>query len=149
MDLNHIGKLAEIMKANDITLLEISEDNISVKLERGSQTVAVQPFAVAAAAPAAPAAAPQITGAPAAELRRDEGNLVKSPTVGVFYASPTPDSAPYATIGTAVKTGDILCIIEAMKLMNEITADCDGVVTEVLAGNGQVVEFDQPLFRIQ
>ena len=105
---------------------------------------------VAAAAPAAPAA----VGAEALGVTHEapqpakEGTLVLSPTVGVFYSAPSPDARPFVEVGDQVKKGDTLCIIEAMKLMNEIPAELDGTVAEICVGNGQVVEFNQPLFRI-
>lgn len=145
MNIKEIKELAEIMKSTGLTTLEISEEGSCVKLER---MPAPQLMTAQEAIPVAHA----ITGAEAAELisgENQEGSLVKSPTVGVFYSSPSPDSNTYVQVGSMVKTGDILCIIEAMKLMNEITADCDGEIVEILAGNGQVVEYGQPLFRIR
>ena len=85
---------------------------------------------------------------PIAEVQEKEGAYVRSPAVGVFYASPSPDSKPFVAVGDTVHRGDTLCIIEAMKLMNEIASDVDGKVVEICVGNGQVVEYDQPLFRI-
>ena len=84
----------------------------------------------------------------AADAAAKEGTLVLSPTVGVFYSAPSPDARPFVEVGDQVKKGDTLCIIEAMKLMNEIPAELDGTVAEICVGNGQVVEFNQPLFRI-
>ena len=109
-----------------------------------------------AAAPGAPAAppAPAAVGAEALGVTHEapqpakEGTLVLSPTVGVFYSAPSPDARPFVEVGDQVKKGDTLCIIEAMKLMNEIPAELDGTVAEICVGNGQVVEFNQPLFRI-
>ena len=101
---------------------------------------------VAAPAPAAGAEAQAASQEQAAP--RKEGALVLSPTVGVFYASPSPDARPFVEVGDQVKKGDTLCIIEAMKLMNEIPSEVDGTVAEICVGNGQVVEYNQPLFRI-
>ena len=81
-------------------------------------------------------------------MQEKEGTYVRSPAVGVFYAAPSPDSKPFVAVGDTVQRGDTLCIIEAMKLMNEITSDIDGEIVEICVGNGQVVEYDQPLFRI-
>ena len=111
------------------------------------------PAAVQAAAAAAPAAPQTVAGQmhaaePIAEVQEKEGAYVRSPAVGVFYASPSPDSKPFVAVGDTVHRGDTLCIIEAMKLMNEIASDVDGKVVEICVGNGQVVEYDQPLFRI-
>lgn len=98
---------------------------------------------------------PVLTSAPAykAEVSQpqalqESGRVIKSPMVGVFYSAPSPDSAPFVSAGSAVKKGDVICIIEAMKLMNEISAEEDGILSEVLVSNGQIVEFGQPLFRI-
>ena len=88
------------------------------------------------------------TTEPIAEVKEKEGVYVKSPAVGVFYAAPSPDSKPFVAVGDTVHKGDTLCIIEAMKLMNEIESDFDGTVTEILVKNGQAVEYGQPLFRI-
>lgn len=142
MDIKHIEELARVMKENGLTALEIAEENSSVRLER-------KPEAEAPALPGQPAplAAPAEI-AEAAPPRAKEGTIVVSPTVGVFYTAPSPDSKPFVEVGDQVKKGDVLCIIEAMKLMNEISAETDGTVVEICAGNGQVVEYNQPLFRI-
>ena len=149
MDVKTIESLARLMKETGLTSLKLSEGETSLKLERlpmGGIALAEAPAATGArgrggggrgpAAPAAPAAAAQ------------EGTLVLSPTVGVFYAAASPDSKPFVEVGDQVKKGDTLCIIEAMKLMNEIPAEVDGTVAEICVGNGQVVEYNQPLFRI-
>ena len=124
------------------------EDGQQLRLERQVEVVAAP---VAAAVPAAPVPA---TGAEALGVTHEEpapvkeGTLVLAPTVGVFYSAPSPDARPFVEVGDQVKKGDTLCIIEAMKLMNEIPAELDGTVAEICVGNGQVVEFNQPLFRI-
>ncbi len=134
------------MKDYGLSSLEYAQGDTSVKLERG---IKEDP---APAAPAAAAAAFPFTAAPAEglsqQLPQKEGNLVLSPTVGVFYSSPSPEAKPYVSVGDRVKKGDILCVIEAMKLMNEIPAETDGVIAEICVTNGQVIEFGQPLFRI-
>ncbi len=129
MDEANIRKYAKLMRELELTGLEITEGSTVVRLERG------------AAVPAA-ASAPVI---PLPEKRAEEvgGEVIRSPMVGVFYA------APYVAVGDRVKVGDTLCIIEAMKLMNEITAEKDGVIAEVCAGNGQVVEYGTALFRLE
>lgn len=143
MDIKDIAALAELVKANELTRLEISGD--SVIIERAPAVVQAAPVAV----PAAQGVPDQMhTAEPIAELREKEGTYVKSPAVGVFYAAPSPDSKPFVEIGDTVRRGDTLCIIEAMKLMNEINSDVDGEIAEICVGNGQVVEYDQPLFRI-
>ena len=144
MDVKKIESLAKLMKETGLTGLELVEDGQQLRLERQVEVVAAP---VAAAAPAA-------VGAEALGVTHEapqpakEGTLVLSPTVGVFYSAPSPDARPFVEVGDQVKKGDTLCIIEAMKLMNEIPAEVDGTVAEICVGNGQVVEFNQPLFRI-
>lgn len=142
MNIKDIAALAEIVRKNELTKLEINGE--SIVIERA-------PAAVQAAAPAAAQlAVPEQmhTAEPIAEVQEKEGVYVKSPAVGVFYAAPSPDSKPFVAVGDTVHRGDTLCIIEAMKLMNEINSDVDGKIVEICVGNGQVVEYDQPLFRI-
>ena len=138
------------MQETGLTGLELVEGDMELRLERQQEVVAVAPAApvmpVAAPAPAAGAEAQAASQEQAAP--RKEGALVLSPTVGVFYASPSPDARPFVEVGDQVKKGDTLCIIEAMKLMNEIPSEVDGTVAEICVGNGQVVEYNQPLFRI-
>lgn len=144
MNVKTVEELARIMRENGLTALDIEENGLSIKLERKAEAVA----AAATAAPVKPAeieTESKPAHAPAAE---QNGTVVTSPTVGVFYAAASPESEPFAEVGSFVKKGDTLCIIEAMKLMNEIPAECDGTVAEIYAENGQVVEFGQPLFRI-
>ena len=138
------------MQETGLTGLELVEGDVELRLERQQEVVAVAPAApvmpVAAPAPAAGAEALGVSHEQAAPQK--EGTLVLSPTVGVFYASPSPDARPFVEVGDQVKKGDTLCIIEAMKLMNEIPSEVDGTVAEICVGNGQVVEYNQPLFRI-
>jgi len=148
MDVKKIESLARLMQETGLTGLELVEDGQQLRLERQVEVVAAP---VAAPAPAAPVPA---TGAEALGVTHEEpapvkeGTLVLAPTVGVFYSAPSPDARPFVEVGDQVKKGDTLCIIEAMKLMNEIPAEVDGTVAEICVGNGQVVEFNQPLFRI-
>lgn len=150
MDVKKIESLAKLMQETGLTGLELVEGDMELRLERQQEVVAVAPAAlvmpVAAPAPAAGAEAQAASQEQAAP--RKEGALVLSPTVGVFYASPSPDARPFVEVGDQVKKGDTLCIIEAMKLMNEIPSEVDGTVAEICVGNGQVVEYNQPLFRI-
>ena len=150
MDVTKIESLAKLMQETGLTGLELVEGDVELRLERQQEVVAVAPAApvmpVAAPAPAAGAEALGVSHEQAAPQK--EGTLVLSPTVGVFYASPSPDARPFVEVGDQVKKGDTLCIIEAMKLMNEIPAEVDGTIAEVCVGNGQVVEYNQPLFRI-
>lgn len=151
MDIKEIQELAELMQRTGLTKLEYKteEGQESLRMERGgSPAMAVPGFAPLSAAPAVPVAAPAAEAAAPQGMPTAKGKEVVSPTVGVFYASPSPESDPFVQVGDTVKKGDVLCIIEAMKLMNEITAETDGVVTEICAGNGQVVEYNQTLFRI-
>lgn len=145
MEIKRIEELARVMKENGLTALEIQEEGNHVKLERKPEELTVPAFV-----PAVPAASAGIPGTETAQAPAPapEGTIVASPTVGVFYTSPSPDSKPFVEVGDRVKKGDTLCIIEAMKLMNEIPAETDGIVAEICAGNGQVVEYNQPLFRI-
>ena len=153
-----IDEIKEIINALDnssVTEVELTCGNgEKIKLKKKSEVkvVAAEPIEVPAAPmviPAAPAAptAPAVPAAEAAPVA--EGKEIKSPMVGVFYAAASPDSDPYVQVGQAVKKGDTLCIIEAMKLMNEITAEQDGVIVEICVGNKQVVEYGQPLLRMR
>ena len=151
MDVKKIESLAKLMQETGLTGLELVEGDMELRLERQQEVVAVAPAApvmpVAAPAPAAGAEAQAASQEQAAP--RKEGALVLSPTVGVFYASPSPDARPFVEVGDQVKKGDTLCIIEAMKLMNEIESEYDGVVEAILVSNENVVEYGQPLFRIR
>ncbi|MBV9189313.1 MAG: acetyl-CoA carboxylase biotin carboxyl carrier protein [Betaproteobacteria bacterium] len=153
MDLRKLKKLIDLVQESGIAELEITEGEEKVKIVKGGTAamVAAAPTmapAVAAAgvaprsAPAAhPAAAPAVEPAAA-----QEGHVVKAPMVGTFYRSPSPDAKVFVEVGQAVKEGDTICIIEAMKLMNEIEADASGTVKAILVENGQPVEYGQPLF---
>lgn len=153
MDIRKIKKLIELVEESGIAELEISEGEESVRISRGGQVMsAPMHFAPAPVAAPAPAAA---TPAPVAEAPTPitpvapAGHQVLSPMVGTFYRSPSPDSKAFIEIGQSVKEGDTLCIVEAMKMMNQIEADKSGVVTAILAEDGQPVEFDQPLVIIE
>lgn len=147
MDLRKLKTLIDLVENSGIAELEISEGEERVRISRSS-SAAPQPFyAVSHQAPAAPVpqAAAAATPEPAAE---PEGHAVKSPMVGTFYRCPSPGANPFVEIGQSVNAGDTLCIIEAMKLLNEIEADKAGVIKAILVENGQPVEFGQPLFVI-
>ena len=147
MDLRKLKKLIDLVQESGIAELEITEGEEKVKIVKGGVvTVATaQPAVVAAAPPVGVGAVP--VAAPAAEPEPgQEGHVVKAPMVGTFYRSPSPDAKPFVEVGQAVKEGDTICIIEAMKLMNEIEADASGVVKAILVENGQPVEYGQPLF---
>ena len=149
MDIRKIKKLIELVEESGIAELEITEGEESVRIHRGASASAQQVFAAPApvAAPtAAPAVAP-VAEAPAAEAVT--GHTVKSPMVGTFYRASSPEAKAFAEVGTKVNVGDTLCIIEAMKMMNQIEADKAGVVKAILVENQDAVEFDQPLFIIE
>lgn len=154
MKINDIKALAELVSKNNLSALEYSEGETHLRIENAPRTVTVAPAVEAAlpAAPAAPAAAPAVEAAPvaAADAGADfnAAKRVTSPMVGVFYASPSPTDPPFVTVGSKVKKGDVLCIIEAMKLMNEITAEEDGEIIDICATNGSVVEYGQILFKM-
>lgn len=150
MDLRKLKTLIDLVAESGIAELEITEGEGKVRIVKFSQ--AVQPVAyvpAAAAAPAAPVAADAAAGAAApAAPAAPTGHTVKSPMVGTFYRSPNPGSPAFVQVGQAVKEGEPLCIIEAMKLLNEIEADKTGVIKEILVENGEPVEYGQPLFVI-
>ena len=155
MDLRKLKKLIDLVQESGIAELEITEGEERVRIARGG-AVSVTPFVAAAlpvaatpagvSAPAVPAAAPP--PAPSAPEPTQEGHVVKSPMVGTFYRAPSPDGKPFVDVGATVKAGETVCVIEAMKLMNEIECDAAGVVKAILVENGQPVEYGQALFII-
>ncbi|HGO9178613.1 TPA: acetyl-CoA carboxylase biotin carboxyl carrier protein [Neisseria meningitidis] len=154
MDLRKLKKLIDLVEESGIAEIEVTEGEEKVRITR---TIAAAPVYAApvyaapvpAAAPAVtPAAAPVAASAPAAPAARDLSDAQKSPMVGTFYRAPGPNAAPFVEVGQQVKAGDTLCIIEAMKLMNEIEAEKSGTVKEILVENGTPVEFGEPLFII-
>lgn len=157
MDIRKVKKLIELLEESNIDEIEIKEGEESVRISRNSgapvpmaapaPAYAPMPPAVPAPAPAAPAPA-AATSAPAADEPAVDGHVVKSPMVGTFYRSPSPTSAPFVEVGQTVKAGDVICIVEAMKMMNQIEADKSGKIEAILVENGSPVEFDQPLFSI-
>jgi acetyl-CoA carboxylase biotin carboxyl carrier protein len=152
MDLRKLKTLIELVESSGIAELELTEGEEHVRISRSSSVAApMQQFYAAAPqaapAPAAASAAPAAPSAPAAPAA-PEGHVVKSPMVGSFYRSPSPGAKAFVDIGQSVNAGDTLCIIEAMKLLNEIESDKAGVIKAILVENGQPVEFGQPLFII-
>jgi len=144
MDLRKLKKLIDLVQESGVAELEITEGEEKVRIVKGGG-VSIAPAAAPVAAPgAAVAPAASAPGLPAAQ----EGHIVKAPMVGTFYRAPAPDAKPFVEVGQAVKEGEPICIIEAMKLMNEIEADASGTVKAVLVENGQPVEYGQPLFII-
>jgi acetyl-CoA carboxylase biotin carboxyl carrier protein len=151
MDIRKIKRLIELLEESGINEIEIREGEESVRISRGG-TMAPQPTIQHYAVPAAGVPAPQPSAPAAAAPAAGElpaGHVVRSPMVGTFYRAPAPGAKPFVDVGSRVKVGDPLCIIEAMKMLNQIEADKDGVVKTVLVENGQPVEFDQPLFVIE
>ncbi|ATP10798.1 acetyl-CoA carboxylase biotin carboxyl carrier protein subunit [Aeromonas salmonicida] len=149
MDIRKIKKLIELVEESGIAELEISEGEESVRISRnfsGQVTTAMpQMMMQPAMAPAAAAAAV----APTADAATPSGHLMRSPMVGSFYRSSSPEAKPFAEVGQHVNVGDTLCIVEAMKMMNQIESDKTGVIKAILVENGQAVEFDEPLFIIE
>lgn len=156
MDIRKVKKLIELLDESGIAEIEITEGEESVRISRYAQGAAVAPVAaapVAAAAPAAPPPAAAPSAAPAlapaaAPESDDDGFLVTAPMVGTFYSAATPGAAPYVQVGDRVNEGDTLCIIEAMKMMNQIEADVAGVIKSIRLQNGEPVEYGQTLFVI-
>ena len=150
MDIRKVKKLIELLESSDIAEIEIKEGEESVRISRASSTPTapiMMHAPVAAPAPAAPvAAAPAAAKEAAAPATR--GNVIQSPMVGTFYRSPSPSSPVFVEVGQHVKVGDVVCIVEAMKMMNQIEADHAGVVEAILVEDGEPVEFDQPLITI-
>lgn len=148
MDLRKIKTLIDLVEQSGISELEVREGEESVRISRQIQAAPAPVYAApppAALAAPVPAAAPATAPAPAVDNR----HIVKSPMVGTFYRSPSPGAKAFVEVGQTVKAGQVLCIIEAMKMLNQIEADKAGVVVEVLAENEKAVEFDQPLFAIE
>jgi len=151
VDIRKIKKLIELIEASDIAEIEITEGEESVRINRYTQQQAATPVMAAPVATmtAAPVtSSPEVASAPAAAPEAS-GHVVKSPMVGTFYRSASPGSAAFVEVGTAVKEGDTLCIIEAMKILNQIEADKSGTIKQILIENAQPVEYDQPLFIIE
>ena len=151
MDIRKVKKLIELLEESGIDELEIHEGEESVRISRHSKQVAMQqPYYAQAPMPAhaaAPAAAPAAADAAPAQPKLN-GTVVRSPMVGTFYRASSPEAASFVEVGQSVKKGDILCIVEAMKMMNHIEAETSGTIESILVENGQPVEYDQPLFTI-
>lgn len=160
IDIHKIAKLIELVSNSDVSEINLKQGEEELKITRQKEVVQAVQSVVAAApiaqapvvAPAAPAVAPAPAApvaTPAASATPNEAKLMKSPMVGTFYRSASPTAAPFVEEGQAVKEGDTLCIIEAMKMMNQIQADRAGVIKKILVENGSTVEFDQPLFEFE
>jgi acetyl-CoA carboxylase biotin carboxyl carrier protein len=146
MDIRKVKKLIELMEESDINEIEIKEGEEAVRISRGPRALA-GPQIVAAPVQAQTTSAPQSSG-PVDVSHLAEGDVMRAPMVGTFYRAPSATSPPFTDLGEAVKQGQTLCIIESMKMMNEILADKEGVVEAILVTNADNVEFDQPLFTI-
>jgi acetyl-CoA carboxylase biotin carboxyl carrier protein len=159
MDLNYVKKLVKLLSESNVDEIEIEEDGKKVRLvKRGAPVQAAPAPAVARSvqeealpAPAAPTPLHLVTSAAstAAAAPTAQYHEIKSPIVGTFYRSPAPDAAPFVQVGSTVEPGTVLCIVEAMKLMNEIEADTAGKIVKVMVENGQPVEYDQTLFLVE
>lgn len=154
MDIRKIKKLIELLESSQLTELEIHEGEETVRLSRVQNAAPVTHYIpqAAAAPPPPPAAAPtpsQAAEPTASEAQHPAGHEVRSPMVGTFYSASSPDAPPFVKVGQSVQVGDTLCIIEAMKMFNQIEADKSGTVAAILVEDGQPVEFDQSLFIIQ
>ena len=153
MDIRKVKKLIELLEESNLSEIEIHEGEESVRLSRQTQTVyAPQPAAPAPAATMQAPAAAETAGDSSAAADDNggppQGHIVRSPMVGTYYASPTPESEPFVTMGQKVNQGDTLCILEAMKMFNQIEADQSGKIIAILCENGEAVEYDQPLYVI-
>jgi acetyl-CoA carboxylase biotin carboxyl carrier protein len=157
MDLDEIKKILDLMRENDVTEFELEQDGVKVRLRKGAgpqwTNHVLQAPAIAYAPPPGPPASPNAAEAAPSPLTVASEDvdlaIVKSPIVGTFYRAPDPDSKPFAEVGQMVKAGQVLCIIEAMKLMNEINAECDGEVVKVYVENGRAVHYGERLFAIR
>lgn len=172
MDLKKLREMLKIVAESDVAEVEIDEDGTKVTIRRNAPTISVQPsgyyppigmypqpiadapapiqqpaMSSNSVAPPPPAQAPEQTAAPAASS--DKVTTIRAPIVGTFYSSPSPDAESFVTVGSRVSQGSVLCIIEAMKLMNEIESEVAGTVVQILVENAEPVEYDQPLFVIE
>jgi acetyl-CoA carboxylase biotin carboxyl carrier protein len=159
MDLRKLKTLIDLVSESNVSELEITEAEGKVRIVKSAGVAVAAPVVMAAPVSAAPVAmaAPAAVAAPAAALAAEvpaaaaapAGHTVKSPMVGTFYRSSSPGAAPFVQIGSVVKEGDTLCIVEAMKILNEIESDKAGTVTQILCENGQAVEYGQPIFIVE
>lgn len=146
MDINEIKKLIKVFESAKVTELSIQEGDLKIKISKnGSSTN------VGYVQPNLPVEVPAVSAEPAKSVEpvQDNSHIIKSPIVGTFYRAPAPDADPYVQAGDSVSTGSVLCIVEAMKLMNEIESDISGKILQILVEDGTPVEFNQPLFRIE
>lgn len=150
MDIRKIKKLTEIIKHSDIAEIEISEGEESVRISRHSTTTPIAAHTPVAAPAVATAQVPAIISAePVATEQTQNNHTIKSPMVGTFYRAPSTNAVPFVEVGQSVSVGDTLCIIEAMKILNQIEADSSGIIIKILVDDSQPVEYEQPLFIIE
>lgn len=147
VDLKEIRKIVELMNEHELSYFHLEEEGVNLKLKKGADIVQVAQAAMQAPAPAAAPAPVASSEAPAAA--EPAGNEITAPMVGTFYISPNPDSPAYVSVGDTVSEGQTICIIEAMKVMNEIKAETSGTVTAIIAKDGEPVQFGDGLFRVQ
>lgn len=147
MTIKELKEMIHLMQEHGLTELEVEKDGFKIRIKKGLLGTIVQEGSQLAT-PASPLQSLPV-GEEAKPAEESGIVLVRSPMVGTFYTAPAPDAAPYVSVGKEVKEGDVLCIIEAMKLMNEIKSEVQGRIVEILVQNGQPIEFDQPLFKIQ
>lgn len=155
MDISYIKKIVKLVEQSNIEELELEEEGKRIKVSRQRSMTIEQPVvpmqAVRTPSVISQVSMPQETSKPASEVPKKEEHYheIKSPIVGTFYRAPSPDAEPYVEVGQSVKVGTVLCIVEAMKLMNEIESDCEGKVVKILVENGKPVEYNQTLFLIE
>ena len=153
MDLKDIKAIIDLMRKNSVTEFELEKQDFKIRLKRGANgggaAVSYDDPPAATYAPSPTVAAPAPTLAPPAQVPATNELEIKSPMIGTFYRAPSPESAPYVEVGTEVSPETVVCIIEAMKVMNEIKAEAKGVITQVTVENAKPVEFGQPLFKIR
>ena len=153
MDLKDIKAIIDLMKKNSVTEFELEKQDFKIRLKRGGNggvpLISAEAPALAYPAPSAAALVPSAAPAVPAPAPASSEVEIKSPMIGTFYRAPSPESAPYVEVGTEVSPETVVCIIEAMKVMNEIKAEAKGVITQVLVENAKPVEFGQPLFKIR
>lgn len=152
MNIEQIRELVNLLEDSKLNSLEISEGELSIRLEKNAKQEVISMPAMAytnALAQPLPVGEGALAADPVSPAPAAKGTAVKSPMVGVFYAAPSPEADPYVAVGDTVKKGQVLCIVEAMKLMNEIVAESDGIIAEICLESGQVVEYGQPLFYLK
>lgn len=148
IDIATLKEYIKVLEESSLVAIELSDEKDSIRLEKPYESVTVPNIQTTAAPDGVSASYTAPVPEPVA-MKAESGKTINAPIVGMFYAAPSPDSAPYVSVGQRVRKGDTVCIIEAMKCMNEIQAETDGEIVDVLVNNGELVEFDQPLFRVK